>query len=105
MDGSRPMSHGTRCDQLGMYVVYYSPMQMLCDAPTAYLRAGNATSVYVMIDDEAYGPLSSSDSVVRDIALLPTSVAGTMAEVDDPSVALQVAAEAWRSQNVALLNQ
>jgi alpha-glucosidase len=31
-----PMSHGTRCHQLGMYVVYYSPLQMLCDAPTKY---------------------------------------------------------------------
>ena len=37
-DGSNPMSHGTRCHQLGMYVVYYSPMQMLCDAPTAYQK-------------------------------------------------------------------
>lgn len=36
-DFNNPMSHGTRCHQLGMYVVYYSPMQMLCDAPTAYL--------------------------------------------------------------------
>ena len=36
-DFSNPMSHGTRCHQLGMYIVYYSPMQMLCDAPTAYL--------------------------------------------------------------------
>ena len=35
-DFSNPISHGTRCHQLGMYVVYYSPMQMLCDAPTAY---------------------------------------------------------------------
>lgn len=75
------------------------------DAPTAYLRAGNATAVYVMIDDEAYGPISNSDAVVRDIALLPTSVSGSMAEVADPSVALQVAAEAWRNQNVARLNQ
>ncbi len=75
------------------------------DAPTAYLRAGNATSVYVMIDDEAYGPISNSDAVVRDIALLPISVSGSMAEVADPSVALQVAAEAWRNQNVARLNQ
>jgi alpha-glucosidase len=31
-----PMSHGTRCHQLGMYVVYYAPLQMLCDAPTQY---------------------------------------------------------------------
>lgn len=36
MNNENPMSHGTRCHQLGMYVVYYSPMQMLCDAPTAY---------------------------------------------------------------------
>ena len=36
MDNSNPMSQGTRCHQLGMYVVYYSPMQMLSDAPTAY---------------------------------------------------------------------
>lgn len=36
MDNSNPMSYGTRCHQLGMYVVYYSPLQMLCDAPTAY---------------------------------------------------------------------
>lgn len=31
-----PMSYGTRAHQLGMYVVYYAPLQMLCDAPTAY---------------------------------------------------------------------
>lgn len=30
------MSKGTRAHQLGMYVVYYSPLQMLADAPTAY---------------------------------------------------------------------
>jgi len=31
-----PMSHGTRCHQLGMYIVFLAPLQMLCDAPTAY---------------------------------------------------------------------
>jgi alpha-glucosidase len=34
----RPMSQGTRCHQLAMYVVYYAPLQMLADAPTAYER-------------------------------------------------------------------
>ena len=34
----RPMSQGTRCHQLAMYVVYESPLQMLCDSPTNYLR-------------------------------------------------------------------
>lgn len=36
MDNENTMSPGTRCHQLGMYVVYYAPLQMLCDAPTAY---------------------------------------------------------------------
>lgn len=35
---STPMSRGTRCHQLGMYIVYDSPLQMLCDAPTEYLK-------------------------------------------------------------------
>ena len=34
----RPMSQGTRCHQLGMYVIYESPLQMLADTPTNYLR-------------------------------------------------------------------
>lgn len=33
---STPMSQGTRCHQLGMYVIYESPLQMLCDSPTNY---------------------------------------------------------------------
>lgn len=32
----RPMSQGTRCHQLAMFVVYYGALQMLSDAPTAY---------------------------------------------------------------------
>jgi alpha-glucosidase len=34
----RPMSMGTRCHQLAMYVVFESPLQMLADSPTHYLR-------------------------------------------------------------------
>ena len=37
-DYSRPMSQGTRCHQLAMYVVYEQPLAMLCDSPTAYER-------------------------------------------------------------------
>ena len=39
MNNSNTMSEGTRCHQLGMFVVYFSPLQMLCDAPTAYEAA------------------------------------------------------------------
>ncbi len=34
----RPMSQGTRCHQLAMYVVYESPLQMLSDSPSNYMR-------------------------------------------------------------------
>ncbi|HTS06974.1 MAG TPA: glycoside hydrolase family 97 protein [Candidatus Eisenbacteria bacterium] len=35
---SQPMALGTRCHQLGMYVVYEGPLQMLSDSPSNYLR-------------------------------------------------------------------
>jgi alpha-glucosidase len=35
---TRPMSQGTRCHQLGMYVVFESPLQMLSDSPSNYMR-------------------------------------------------------------------
>ena len=35
-DYSRPMSQGTRCHQLAMYIVYNAPLTMLCDSPTNY---------------------------------------------------------------------
>jgi alpha-glucosidase len=38
----QPMSQGTRCHQLAMYVVYESPLQMLCDSPTNYEREPEA---------------------------------------------------------------
>ena len=35
-DYSRPMSQGTRCHQLAMYIIYDAPLTMLCDTPTNY---------------------------------------------------------------------
>jgi alpha-glucosidase len=37
-----PMSLGTRCHQLAMYVVYESPLQMLADSPSSYDREPEA---------------------------------------------------------------
>ena len=34
----RPMSLGTRCHQLAMYLVYESPLQMLADSPSLYRK-------------------------------------------------------------------
>lgn len=41
----RPMSIGTRAHQAAMYVIYESPLQMLCDSPTAYLLDKNTIEV------------------------------------------------------------
>jgi alpha-glucosidase len=38
-----PMSLGTRCHQLAMYVVYESPLQMLADSPTNYYKEAECT--------------------------------------------------------------
>ena len=39
----RPMSMGTRCHQVAMYIVYESPLQMLCDNPSNYYREHETT--------------------------------------------------------------
>jgi alpha-glucosidase len=39
---SHPMSQGTRCHQLAMYVVFESPLQMLADSPSHYEREPDA---------------------------------------------------------------
>jgi alpha-glucosidase len=35
---SEPMSMGTRCHELAKYIVFESPLQMLCDNPTNYMK-------------------------------------------------------------------
>lgn len=40
---TRPMSMGTRCHQLAMYVIYESPLQMLADSPSNYYRERECT--------------------------------------------------------------
>lgn len=39
-----PMSPGTRCRQMALYVVLESPLAMLCDSPSAYERESECTS-------------------------------------------------------------
>lgn len=35
---AEPMTLGTRCNQMAMYVLFESPLQMLCDIPTHYIE-------------------------------------------------------------------
>jgi alpha-glucosidase len=42
-NGSMPVSQGTRCHQLAMYVVFVAPLQMLSDNPTVYMKEQECT--------------------------------------------------------------
>jgi len=40
---SRPMSVGTRAHQVAMYMIFESPLQMMADSPSNYLRESECT--------------------------------------------------------------
>ncbi len=46
---SEPMSQGTRCHQLALYMVLESPINMLCDSPINYLREKECTDLIASI--------------------------------------------------------
>ena len=48
-DYSRPMSQGTRCHQLAMYILYDAPLTMLCDSPTNYEQEPEFTTLLASI--------------------------------------------------------
>ena len=46
---SAPMSQGTRCHQLALYMIYDSPLNMLCDNPSNYKREQESTDFIAAI--------------------------------------------------------
>lgn len=46
-NNSMPMSKGTRCNQMAMYVVFEAPLQMLSDNPTTYMKEKECTDFMV----------------------------------------------------------
>jgi alpha-glucosidase len=50
--GNRPMSQGTRCHQLAMYVVFEAPLQMLSDSPSNYLREAETMEFLAPVPSE-----------------------------------------------------
>ncbi len=46
---SKPMSQGTRCHQLAQYIVFFSPLNMLCDTPTNYEKEPVSTDFIASI--------------------------------------------------------
>lgn len=46
---SNPMSQGTRCHQLAMYTIFESPLQMLADNPTTYMKEKESTDFISLV--------------------------------------------------------
>lgn len=46
---SEPMSQGTRCRQLAQYVVFESPLNMLCDSPSNYIDEEECTKFIAIV--------------------------------------------------------
>jgi alpha-glucosidase len=46
---SNPMSQGTRCHQLAMYTIFESPLQMLADNPTTYMKEKESTDFIALV--------------------------------------------------------
>ena len=53
---SRPMSQGTRCHQLAMYVLYNQPLAMLCDSPTEYDKEPEFTQLLAKLPTDMDTP-------------------------------------------------
>jgi alpha-glucosidase len=48
-NNAKPMSQGTRCHQLAMYVVFEAPLQMLADNPTTYKQEQESTNFIAQV--------------------------------------------------------
>ncbi|HZL11745.1 MAG TPA: glycoside hydrolase family 97 protein [Prolixibacteraceae bacterium] len=55
-----PMSMGTRCNQLAMYVMYEAPFQMLSDNPTTYMKEQECTDFIAKV------PTTTDETVALD---------------------------------------
>jgi alpha-glucosidase len=60
---NRPMSQGTRCHQIAMYVIYEAPIQMLADNPTSYYKEEECTRFISRI------PTTYDESLVLEAAV------------------------------------
>jgi alpha-glucosidase len=66
---AQPMALGTRCHQLAMYVVFESPLQMLADTPSNYLREPEAMEFLAAVPTE-WDETRALDGRISDYVLL-----------------------------------
>lgn len=66
---SEPMSQGTRCRQLAQYVIFESPLNMLCDSPTNYMDEEECTKFIAAIPTVWDKTVSLAGSVGQYVAI------------------------------------
>lgn len=59
------------------------------DVEAPLLRAGNSGSVYLLVNDQAYGPLGTATSVAKNVSLMPDDIKETFPPVTDPPEVVQ----------------
>jgi alpha-glucosidase len=73
---SNPMSQGTRCHQLAMYVVFEAPLQMLADNPTAYQKEEECTR-FISAIPAVFDETVALDGAVGNFVVLAKRKGGT----------------------------
>jgi alpha-glucosidase len=68
-DHSNPKSQGTRCHQLALYTIFESPLQMLADSPTAYMKEQESTDFIAKIPTTFDETVALDGSVGNYVAL------------------------------------
>ena len=66
---SQPMSQGTRCHQLAMYIMYEAPFEMLSDNPTIYMREQESVNFIASIPT-TFNETIALDGKVSDYAIV-----------------------------------
>jgi alpha-glucosidase len=66
---ANPMSQGTRCHQMAMYVIFEVPLQMLSDNPTAYMKEQECTDFITQVPVTFDGTVPLDGKVAEYVAL------------------------------------
>jgi len=93
-NNSLPMSQGTRCHQLAMYVVFEAPLQMLADNPTAYMKEQESTDFIAKVPTVFDETVALSGKVGEHVAIArkkgDTWYAGAMSNWNERDIVLDL---------------
>jgi alpha-glucosidase len=71
-----PMSQGTRCHQIAMYILYEAPFEMLADNPTNYMREPESVK-FISSIPTVFDQTIALDGKVGEYAVLARRKSGT----------------------------